>query len=63
MALVSIGAGLGAVGKGSLSPSLSTQLIAPTAWGAIEISFPPNADLVKGFVTDYLSNARRNPLT
>ena len=38
MALVSVGAG--AVGKGSLSHSLSIRLIAPTVWGMIEISSP-----------------------
>ncbi len=42
MTLVSVGAG--AVGKGSLSHSLSIRLIAPTVWGEIEIYSSPNGD-------------------
>ena len=38
--MVLVSAGAGAVGKGSLSHL--------TVWGVIEISSPPNGDLVKG---------------
>ncbi len=47
MTLVSVGTG--AVGKGSLSHSLSIRLIAPNVWGEIEIYSSPNGDQVTGF--------------
>ena len=39
MTLVSVG--VGAVGKGSLSRSFFSRLIAPTVWGEIEIYSSP----------------------